>query len=298
MKKILALLMAMLSITATAKENITILYAFSPGDSTGNFSRVLANEANKIQDKYNFSFEAKPGAGGALAANDALTKPNVVLHHSTAYFVRPNIFPKESWDLGQFREMFVHCSAPMIAAGSTVRNWQDVAKKDKVTIGISGLGVTSHLIAVQLQKKYPNLVIVPFKSTTDAMLSMYSEQTDIALGFPAEVTSWVEQGKVSVLGTTGTKPAGKMLTFVGLGFNPVFGQMNIGQHYVVPKTWSDEKVKEFNEILNKAAKSVVMQQAYKDDYCTPQPTTYKDLDKYYQFNVKYWKDLSSEIKLN
>lgn len=297
MKKILALLLAAAAFTASAKENITILYAFSPGDSTGNFSRVLANEANKIQNKYNFSFEARPGAGGVLAANETLSKSNVILHHSTAYFVRPNIFPAESWQLDNFRELFVHCSAPMIAAGSNVRSWQDVAKKDKVSIGISGLGVTSHLIAVQLQKKYPNLVIVPFKSTTDAMASMYGGQIDIAMGFPAEVKTWVDTGKVSVLGTTGTKQAGDMPTFVSLGFAPVFGQMNIGQHFVVPKTWSDDKVKELNEIFNKASKSAVMQQAYKDDYCTPQPTTYKDLDKFYQFHTKYWKDLSSEIKI-
>lgn len=298
MKKLLAILATALALNVSAKENITILYAFSPGDSTGNFSRIIANEANKIQDKYNFIFEAKPGAGGALAANDSLNKNNVILHHSTAYFVRPNIFPKESWDLNQFRELYVHCSAPMVAAGANVRSWQDVAKKDKVTIGISGLGVTSHLIAVQLQKKYPNLVIVPFKSTTDAMLSMYSGQTDIALGFPSEIIKWEEAGKVAVLGTTGTKQAGTMPTFVSQGFAPVFGQMNIGQHYVVPKTWPEPKVKELHDIFTKAGKAVTLQQAYKEDFCTPLPTAYKDLDKFYAFHTKYWKDLSSEIKLD
>ena len=66
MKKLLAALLLVAS-TAFAKDNITILYAFSPSDTTGNYSRVLTYEANKIQDKYNFIFDARPGAGGTLA---------------------------------------------------------------------------------------------------------------------------------------------------------------------------------------------------------------------------------------
>lgn len=296
MKKLLAALLLVAS-TAFAKDNITILYAFSPSDTTGNYSRVLTYEANKIQDKYNFIFDARPGAGGTLAANEVLNKPDTILHHSTAFFVRPNIFPKESWDLGLFREQFVHCAAPMVVAGSKITSWKEVEGKKSVSIGISGLGVTTHLMAVQLQKKHPNLLIVPFKSTTDAMLSMYSGQTDLALGFPGEVKQWVETKKVTVLGVTGTKSVGGYPTLVSQGFAPVFGQMLIGQHYVVPKTWSEEKSKEIHEILARATKSQNVQDSYKDDFCAPQPTQYKDLDKFFNFHTKYWKDLSANIKI-
>lgn len=299
MKKFLtSLFLVALAAVAQAKENITILYAFSPSDTTGNYSRIISAEANKLQDKYTFVYDAKPGAGGTLATNEALNKPNTILHHSTAFFVRPNIFPKESWDLGLFREQFVYCVAPMVVAGSTVTSWKEVAEKKSVTIGISGLGVTTHLMAVQLQKKYPNLVIVPFKSTTDAMLSMFSKQTDLAIGFPGEVRQWVDTKKVAVLGITGPNSEPGFPTLTSLGHDAVFSSMRVGQHFVVPKTWSEAKSKEIYDILTTAAKSPVLQEAFKEDLCSPQPTAYKDLDKFYNFHQDYWKKLSSGIKID
>ena len=299
MKKFITLLtLLMLGTLAQAQEKITILYAFSPSDTTGNFSRILSAEANKLQNKYEFIYDAKPGAGGTIATNEALNRPNTILHHSTAFFVRPNIFPKESWDLGSFREQFVYCVAPMVVAGSTVTNWREVAEKKSVTIGISGLGVTTHLMAVQLQKKYPNLVIIPFKSTTDAMLSMFSKQTDLAIGFPGEVRQWVETKKVSVLGITGPHSEPGFPTLVSQGHDPVFAQMRVGQHFVVPKTWPESKSKEIYDILAVAYKSPALQEAFKEDLCSPQPTAYKDLDKFYNFHTEYWKKLSSGIKID
>jgi hypothetical protein len=53
MKKLLATLFAALCLTAAqASETITVFYAWGPGDSVANYHRTIANEANKIQDKY------------------------------------------------------------------------------------------------------------------------------------------------------------------------------------------------------------------------------------------------------
>ena len=89
MKKLLAILTIALSFAATAQENVTIYYAFSPADSMANYSRALAKEANRIQTKYNFISDTKPGAGNAIAANFVKANPNTILHTSSAFFVRP-----------------------------------------------------------------------------------------------------------------------------------------------------------------------------------------------------------------
>ena len=58
MKKLLtALLFAAVALSASAKETIQIIYGFSAADNSANYSRNLAEEANKIQDKYNFVFQ-------------------------------------------------------------------------------------------------------------------------------------------------------------------------------------------------------------------------------------------------
>ena len=279
MSKILAIVLFAFAVTANAKENITVLYAFSASDTTANYSRVMLEEANRIQNKYNFIFDAKPGAGGTLAALAVSNTPNTILHHSTAFFVRPNFFPKESWDLAQYREEFVLCRAPMSISSSKYSKWSEIGNKP-VTVGISGLGVTTHIVAVKLQERFPNMVIVPFKSTTDAVLSMVTGNTDLAIGFSGELTQWINAGKVHVLGITGTRSHPGFPSLTGQGFDPIFGQMLVGQHYVVPASWSEDKSRELYDIFAQAAKSKTVTDSFRDDFCAPEPTTYKDLSKF------------------
>lgn len=303
MKKLLAALLATISLTATAKENIVIMYAWGPGDSVANYHRTLAAEANKIQNKYNFLFDTKPGAGGAIAANTALREANTVLAHSTAFFVRPNVYPNESYDLNLFKEQFVHCMAPMAVTSTKFKSWSELGQDAKPTIGISGLGVTTHLAALQIQKRYPNMVIVPFKSTTDSMLSMVSGQTDFHIGFISEAEQWSKENanksvKVNVLGITGTKVVNGYVPMVRQGFDSTFGQMNVGHHLVVPKTVDSGKHREFYDIFAKASQAESVRKAYAVDYCDPQNVAYDQLDNFFSFHTDYWKRLSSGIKLN
>jgi tripartite-type tricarboxylate transporter receptor subunit TctC len=304
MKKIIAAFVATLfALSATAKENITIFYAWGPGDSVANYHRTLANEANKIQDKYNFLFDTKPGAGGAIAVNHVLNTPNTVLAHSTAFFIRPVVYPNESYDLTQLKEQYVHCMAPMAVTSTKYKSWKDVTADAKVSVGISGLGVTTHLAALQLQKKYPNLNIVPFKSTNDSMLSMVSGQTDFHIGFISEAEQWSKDNakadrKVNVLGITGSKVVNGYQPLVGQGFDRSFADMNVGHHLLLPIKSDDGRHKEFHAIFAKAAQTPAVRAAYAVDYCDPQTVTYDSLPKFFNFHTEYWKKLSSGIKLN
>jgi tripartite-type tricarboxylate transporter receptor subunit TctC len=258
----------------------------------------LAAEANKIQDKYNFIFDTKPGAGGAIAARTALNAQDTILAHSTAFFVRPNVYPNESYDLSLFKEQYVHCMAPMAVTSTKYSAWKDVGKDAVVSVGISGLGVTTHLAALQLKEKYPNMNIIPFKSTNDSMLSMVGGQTDFHIGFISEAEQWSKENKrnVSVLGITGNKSINGYPTLVSEGFPQSFAQMNVGHHLVVAK--GDPRTQEFYEIFAKAATAKSVRDAYAVDYCAPQDVAYKDLGKFYNFHTDYWKKLSSNIKLD
>jgi tripartite-type tricarboxylate transporter receptor subunit TctC len=305
MFKKLAVILLLLSISslAIAKETITIFYAWGPGDSVANYHRTLVNESNKIQDKYNFVFDTKPGAGGAIASNHVLNTTNSILAHSTAFFVRPNIYPKESYDLSLFKEQFTHCMAPMAVTTAKFKNWKEVPTDRPTTVGISGLGVTTHLAALQLQKKYPNMDIIPFKSTTDSMLSMVSGQTDFHIGFISEAEQWTSNrdniGKrVIVLGITGKNIINGYPTLVGEGFPQVFAQMNVGHHLVVPAKTDSVRAKEFYDIFAKAAKTNEVRGAYAVDYCSPNHVAYNDLPKFYSFHTDYWKKLSTSVKVD
>ena len=292
-----------LSACATQKENVTIFYAWGPGDSVANYHRTIANEANKIQDKYNFIFDTKPGAGGVIATRHVQANPDSILAHSTAFFVRPVVFPNESYDLTQFKEQYVHCMAPMAITSTKFKTWKDVPADAKVSVGISGLGVTTHLAAVEMQKRFKNLNIIPFKSTNDSMLSMVSGQTDFHIGFISEAEQWSKENtrsdnKVSVLGITGTKVVNGYTPLVKQGFDNSFADMNVGHHMLVPSKVDDARRKEFHEIFAKASRTDAVRAAYAVDYCEPQTITYDSLNKFFDFHTNYWKKLASAIKIN
>ena len=293
--------MATFALAATAKENITIFYAWGPGDSVANYHRTIANEANKIQDKYNFVFDTKPGAGGAIASNHVLNTPNSILAHSTAFFVRPVVYPNESYDLSKFKEQYVHCMAPMAVTSTKYKSVKDVPAN--ASVGISGLGVTTHLAAIELQKNYPQLNIVPFKSTNDSMLSMVSGQTDLHIGFISEAEQWSKDNansnrKVTVLGITGTKVVNGYTPLVKQGFDKSFADMNVGHHMLVPLTLSEDQRKEIHAIMAKASQTPAVRAAYAVDYCEPQSIAYDGLDKFFTFHTNYWKKLASQVKVN
>lgn len=304
MKKLLsAVLLSVLAGLAQARENIVIYYAWGPGDSVANYHRTLAAESNKIQDKYNFIFDTKPGAGGAIASNHVLKESNAILAHSTAFFVRPVVYPNESYDLTKFKSQYVHCMAPMAVTSTKFKSWSEVPANTKATVGISGLGVTTHLAALEMQGKFPNLNIVPFKSTTDSMLSMVSGQTDFHIGFISEAEQWSKENtnsprKVNVLGITGNKVVNGYQPLVRQGFPDTFASMNVGHHLLVPVVTSDAKRKEIYDIFAKAAQTPSVRAAYAVDYCEPQSVQYNDLGKFFDFHTGYWKKLAEKVKLN
>jgi len=303
MKKLISIFLMALAFGAQAKENITIFYAWGPGDSVANYHRTIANEANKIQDKYNFIFDTKPGAGGVIATRHVQANASdSILAHSTAFFVRPVVFPNESYDLTQFKEQYVHCMAPMSITSTKYKTWKDVPADAKVSVGISGLGVTTHLAAIEMQKRFPNLNIIPFKSTNDSMLSMVAGQTDFHIGFISEAEQWSKENakaerKVSVLGITGSKVVNGYQPLVKQGFDASFADMNVGHHMLVPTSVSAAKQKELHEIFAKAAKTEAVRAAYAVDYCEPQNVTVDGLPKFFEFHTAYWKKLASAVKL-
>ena len=55
--------------TTIAAEKIEVLWAFNIGSNQANSVRLILDNANKAQSKYNFILLPKSGAGGTIAAN-------------------------------------------------------------------------------------------------------------------------------------------------------------------------------------------------------------------------------------
>lgn len=300
-KYMLSLLLALTSMVSQSKEVITILYAFPPSESMAGYSRVLAQEANANQDRYTFVFDTKPGAGNSIAANHALNNKNVILSTTTAFFVRPNFYPNESYRQQDFHSLLSLCETPMGIGSSKYRSWKEVPTDRPVFVGISGLGVTSHVIASQLLIKYPNMVLVPFRGTGEALMAQLSGQVDFSVAFVKELDQWAEQNKIqtTVLGITGNKEVAGYKPLISHGFPSVLGQINNSAHLAVPSSMPKDRVQEIQEILVKAARSSELKKLYEVDYCSAyaEMSPLKQND-WFEKQIKLWQRLSQGISIS
>ena len=301
MKKILALWLMLFSGMLFAKETVVIYYAFSPADNMANYSRTLVDEANKIQDKYTFVFDTKPGAGNAIAVNYVKNNPNSILATSSAYFIRPHFYPNESYNIDDFKELMPQCDAPIGIASSKYNSWADIPQNKSINIGVSGMGVTTHLIASQIIKKYPNIQVVPYKSTNDSMLAMVGGNIELTVGFLGSLDTWGNDNnkiKAHTLGITGSRAVNNYPTLLSQGFPTIIGSLNAAHHLVVPKTVGDVKFAEWRTILVTAAKSKSVLDSYTVDHCIPLSNMAdSDIEPWYNAQAARWKRLTDGITL-
>lgn len=295
-RALLGLFFSVLTFSATAKETVTIVYSWTAADGPANYSRAIIEEANKSQNKYTFIFDTKPGAGGSLAANHVKNNPNTILATASAFFVRPNFYPNESYDLSAFKEIYLQCTAPMAITSVKYKSWNNVPKDKPLSIGVSGLGTTTYLFATQIQTQYPQLTIVPFKSTSESLLSVTSGNTDLHVAFLGEVDSWQARG-LTVLGISGTTQVRGFPTLVSQGFGQTVANINVPFHLVVPSHVSNEKFKEWRDIINKAGQSPTVKETYKLDSCMARELKDDELVPWYRAQVVKWQQLSNNAKI-
>ena len=301
MKK-LFLLFLLFATVALAGENVTIIYSWTAADGPANYSRTIIEEANQQQKKYNFIFDTKPGAGGSVAANYVKNTPNTILATASAFFVRPNFFPNESYDLSAYKEIYLQCTAPMAITATKYKTWADVPKDQPLTIGVSGLGTTTHLFATQIQAQYPKLQVIPFKSTSESLLSVASGNTDLHVAFLGEVETWGADNakfkRLNVLGISGSTRVRGFPTLTSQGFGRTVADIGVPFHLVVPASVPDTKFKEWRDILVRAGQSATVKETYKIDACLPRDIKNDDLEPWYHAQVEKWQRLSRGVKID
>lgn len=286
MKKFLLLL---LMSKVCFAQTVTIVWPFGAGDADANYSRTLVEAANQIQTKYKFVFEPKPGAGSSIAANYVLTQPNTIMSATAAFFVRPNFYPLESHDVNQFKALMTQCSAPFVVASSKYKNIKEIPRNQRITIGVSGTGTTTNLLALQLKKQFDQIEPVPYKTTLEIMNDVLGNRVDMLVGFVSGVDQYVNTKKLYVIGITGgvSYPSYQIL-----GTSETREIIN-NFSLLVPKNIATETYQEWQSILKQAAWSPNVIKAYSADKCEPRNST-NNLDEWVAGQIKLWKKVSDQ----
>jgi tripartite-type tricarboxylate transporter receptor subunit TctC len=294
-KLVLSCFLSVLSAASMAKETVTFYYTFSPGDTQAHYSRTLIEEANRSQNKYNFILDFKPGAGGSIATNYVKNTPDTILATGSNFFIRPVFFPKESYNVDDFKSLMPQCELTFAVSSSRWKNWKEIPRDAKFNIGISGVGATSHLIGLQLLTQYPNAQLVPFKSTNESLIAMVGKQVDVHIGFLGEVENWMQQNKrsVYVLGLTGKRSINKHPLLINQGFPVVLSQVTAPMQLIVPASVDNEKFNNWRKILVSAGRAKSVQNSYAVDYCISNSDMLdNEIQPWFRGLIEQWKKLS------
>lgn len=298
MKQLLvALATIFISGLAVAQQQVPSAWAFNIANVQGSYYRALLEQANQDQKKYQFVPEHKPGAGGSIAAGYVTSHERMaLLGTATAYFVRPYLYDNAGYTFDQFRPVYLIANSP-VALTSRNKDLRTILAQDRIAIGTAGPGSGTHLYALKFKERHPdkNIVIVPYKSSTEAVQDVLGGHIDLTYEFLGDA----EAKGVRILGTTGPTKIKDYAQLKDMGYPDAVDFIGI-YHILVKKTVSDDVVRELRIIFAQAERSVRFQELYRSDYSfKPVLKTERDYTDWYNAMIKtYRATITRDMKLD
>jgi len=191
---------------AQARETINIAWGFNIGSNQANTVRAMCDELNAAQDKYTFVLVNRVGAGGTIAANAVVADPaNTLVSGSSSFIIRP-LFEKSepTHNLDNYVPVVVQgTGSPLYVVSGKYTSINQVLTAPNVSIGISGNGSISHMVAAEIAGVNKTANIISFKSMIDSGTAAAGGHIDVAIGWYTDVKPFLDSNKVKVLAYTG-----------------------------------------------------------------------------------------------
>ena len=298
-KFITGLIIAGASLTAIAGEKVPGVWGFAVGSTQGTYFRAILEQANKEQDKYDFYFENKPGAGGSIAGQYVFNhKGTAILASSAAFFVRPNLYPETVYSFDQFKPLMVMGYAPATLVTKN-KSLAQLIKQDRITIGTAGTGSSTHLMAETFAKdlKGKQIDMIHYKDTNLAFLAVMTGEIDATFEFLGDARAKALPD-TTLIGLTGKNKIEGIEPLRNLGFRNMEGLSGVFAIFV-PVSMPTDTTKDLQTILLRAEKHPSVQTLYKKDYTSKDAYMQQpgDLTEWYNSAIKQYKDLTKDIKI-
>lgn len=175
MKKISVFLACLISSAAMAAQTIVINSPYSPGHGGHASMMKVLEEANRLQNKYYFIQENRPGAQGVVAlkhTHDRVQDHLAILHAAFVDNVEKNLVKEE--DYVPIHAVGDACWAVgILSKDENLRSIAGIKDLKELVIGTVGLGNVTHLtgIVIAERQKIPQRLVL-FKSNYDAVINL------------------------------------------------------------------------------------------------------------------------------
>ena len=242
---------------------IELVVPFQPGGGTDALARAFA-DATRKHTTQSVIIVNKPGASGAIGWQDVINaKPDgyrlavvtvevtTLPHMGLAKFSYEDLTPIARLNADQ-AAITVRADAPW----NTIEEFLAAAKKEsgKVSMGNAGNGSIWHLAAAALEDKTgTKFNHTPFQGAGPAVLALMGGHIDAVAVSPAEVTTYVQAGKLKTLAVMAeqrVKGFDKVPTLKERGIDLVIGTW---RGIAAPKNTPPEVVTYLKDLSKKAA---------------------------------------------
>jgi hypothetical protein len=205
-----------------------------------------------------------------------------------SYFIRPLVYPDTAgYTFDQFET-----ALPVVSSPFAVMSRRGFDPSQVGSIAVVGIGTSTHLLALEIQKKYPKIVIVAYKSLTDAAKDFRGGHVDMTIDFVQEVNKYPN---VQVLGTTGTR---YIKNYPRLMDQYPDSTAFLSPSFFILNPTGMPEAAEIRQILyNANKKNDSLQQLFNEDHAQAYDILIQDYNSWYRQSINRIKALTQNIHI-
>jgi len=230
----------------------------------------------------------RPGAGGIIAVNNALTSSGInLIAHSSSFYAIPYTM-KETYDVDKFRLVTEICIDRPLAVYS--KKFNSLVGRDKeISVGITPGGVLSLVPKIINKNSNIKMFEVPYKGSADSTIDLMSGTLDTTVDW---LSSYRTQSNLNILGITGKRSLAGAKTFQSQGIKGL--DTLVTDVIVLAPSSTDEVVlREINVILNDNNKDGTVSLC-QDDYGKTNKPSLDKATVIHQENKLKWHNFLSD----
>ena len=285
LRHLIAIVAATMSINAFATETIKIAWPFGQNYAV---LRLLTENANREQAKYNFLIETRPGGSGDVAASYVISNPsNTLMLTSTSFIIKHLTEKDDSGMLDKFASVYAsQTNIPLVVVSKEFKTMNEMLRKKDINIGISAAGGITDIVVRDLVKGGAGQS-VPFRGLVASINAAAAGHVDAGIGTPSDVSALVDAGMLNVLGSTGTrgpKPFNKKQF-------PTMEKLTTSYVVYASVSMPLEKQREMHRILTSAGLNNNVRDLIKPNISDIPYYTFAQTQKWYTTERKYWESV-------
>jgi tripartite-type tricarboxylate transporter receptor subunit TctC len=284
---------------AQPKEDINILWAFDIGSNQANTLRLIINELNTSQNKYNFTLVHKPGAGGTIAAQTVQANPqNTVVGMSSSFITRP-IFEKDGvvHNLDQFVPILMQgIKVPIFLMSKKFSSTEQLLNTKNVSLGIIGNGGIAHILADKISTINKTVTIVNYPTCQTAAVQAAGRHVDAIICWQIEAANLIEANAINILGYTGSQEVlGLKDLFLAKQKVPDANSLTASYAIYASTSMDSTKQKELHSLLASVNERPKVLAGYAKDLMTVKYMTLDQSKEWYARERTFWKNHISNL---